>query len=176
MDTIVIAFSYEREAYIRAMRLYLRKSGATPAWALILLAAVLGLIGFLIFMTGVTPMVVVLLVLTAAAGVMGFTVWLVKPGRHYDRTPVLRERCLYRFSLEDIGVQNETGAGVLPWNFTRFWITPTDYYLVRDAESCLLLPRSAFEDADTCRRFEDLVMAANPGIKRRVYGKKHRSV
>ena len=172
MDTIVIAVSYEREDYVRAMRFFLRKSGATPGWALLVLAGVLDLIGFLIWMTGLTPMVLVLLALTLAAALMGVLVWLVKPGRHYDSTPSLRERCLYRFSLEDIGVQNETGAGILPWTFSRFWITPTHYYLVRDGESCLLLPRSAFEDRETCRRFEALVMAANPGIKRRAFSKR----
>lgn len=170
MDPVSVSFLYEKDEYVRAVRFYLRKSGTTPLWDVFVLLVILALVGVMVYFMGVTPMVIVLLVLTAVVLVMGGYLYLLSPGYQYDRMPKLREHHTLHFSMEDIGLQTATVAGVVKWDYTKFWISKTDYYLIQSRQVYTILPKRIFRDDQERSRFEAIVLAANPGIKRRVFG------
>lgn len=169
MDTVCVSYLYEKDEYVRAVRFYLRKSGVTPIWNIFVLIGIMALEGVMVYFMGVTPMVIVLLVLTVAVLVMGLYLYFLSPGFQYDRNPKFREYYTLRFSQEDIGVQSETAAGIMKWTYTKLWISKTDYYLIQNQQNYTILPKRIFQDDAQCARFEAIVLAANPGIKRRVF-------
>ena len=170
-EEITITHRLEREDYVRAMRLYLRKSGAIPWWYLPLFGAALVLVGVMIRLAGVTPIAVTVLVVTAgtALGIGGIYIW--GPGWRYDRTPALWATTQLCFSREDIGIQDEEGAGIFPWELTRFWISTADYFLIRSRQDYLIVPKALFPDEETRRQFEALVIRANPQAVCRRFGR-----
>lgn len=170
-EEITITHQLEREDYVRAMRLYLRKSGTIPWWYLPLFGVALVLVGVMIHLAGVTPIAITVLVAAAgvALGILG--VYVLGPGYRYDRTPGLWARTRLCFSQEDIAFQSEEGAGLLPWELTRFWISPTDYFLIRSRQDYLIVPKALFADEETRRRFEALVIRANPQAACRRFGR-----
>lgn len=170
-EEITITHQLEREDYVRAMQLYLRKSGTIPWWYLPLFGVALVLVGVMIRLAGVTPIAITVLVAVAgvALGILG--VYVLGPGYRYDRTPGLWARTRLCFSQEDIAFQSEEGAGLLPWELTRFWISPTDYYLIRSRQDYLIVPKALFADEETRRRFEALVIRANPQAICRRFGR-----
>lgn len=169
MDMVSVSYFYEKDEYVRAVRFFLRKSGATPLWNVFVFAAVLAAVGVMIRLGGVTPMVIVLLVLLGVVLASGCVVFFVMPGYQYDRLPKLRERTTLRFSREDIGVRSDCAAGVIKWAYAKFWISRTDYYLIQSRQVYTILPKRIFQSDEERSRFEEIVLEANPGIKRRVF-------
>ena len=161
-EYITITYRLDRADYVRATRFYLRKSGVTPGWYIPLFALVVALVGVMVYYAGVTPIAVTVLVVAAVAAAGILAVYLVGPGRRYDRTPALWIQAQLRFSVEDIAFQTEEGAGILPWGLARFWISPTDYYLIRTRQDYLIVPKEFFPDDEARCRFETLVVQANP--------------
>ena len=170
-EYVTVQHHLDRGDYVRAMRLYLRKSGITPGWYLPLFAGVVALVGVMIRLAGVTPIAVTVLVVAAGAALGVLAVYVLGPGRRYDRTPALWGTTQLRFSREDIAFQNEEGAGLLPWELTRFWISATDYYLIRTPQDYLIVPRALLGGEEACRRFEALVIRANPQARCRRFSR-----
>lgn len=167
MEPVRVQFQYTKEEYVRAVRFYLRKSGTTPLWDIAVFAGILALVFMMIYLTGITPMTVALLVLLAVVSGLGAVVYLFMPGYQYDHTPqILEQRTLY-FTVDDIGIQTASSAGIVKWTFTKFWCSKTDYYLIQNRQVYTLLPKRIFADDAERYRFEQIVMAANPNIRRR---------
>lgn len=165
LEPVSISFRYERLEYIQSVRRYLRMCGVIHRWDWAVLAAILAAVGWIIRLTGITPMVVVLLVLTAVVAAMAGIVYGWMPGRQFDHTPQLRECCTIHFSVEDIGIQRETAAGVVPWSCRKLWSSPSSYYLIQSRQNCIILPKRAFRSQADRLRFEEIAAAANPDAK-----------
>ena len=166
MEPVSLSVEYRRADYVRAVRFYLRKS--TPLWwDLPLLAAVLLLVGVLFRLFGFTPMVAVLLTLMGLVLAVKCIVYLYLPGYQFDHTPQLRERCMLHFSVEDIGIHGTDAAAVVPWRYYALWSSQTDYYLIQNRQSYLILPRACFDSQADQIRFEQIAQAANPNLTRK---------
>ncbi|MCI8477311.1 MAG: hypothetical protein HFE97_03035 [Oscillospiraceae bacterium] len=168
MEPVSLSFVYRREDYVRAVRFYLRKSGALLFWlGLLLMIAVMLLVGVLFHLFGFTPMAAVLLALAGLVLIVDLTVYWVLPGLRFDRNPQLQEKRILHFSVEDIGIQGEQAAGLVPWSYQALWSSRTDYYLIQSRQDYLILPRDAFSSRGDQLRFEQIVQMANPEIRRK---------
>lgn len=161
-----VTFSLSRAEYVRAVRCYLRKSHLV-SWVQVLFIlialAVSAVMGILMErMSFLNTLLVVLSVMVA-----GYGGWLyvVKPGRIYDRNPELGARVSFFFSREDMARQDEKTAVLLDWDLKKLWRGKEFYYLFRGDEGYLLLPRSAFRSEEDQRRFEALALDACPEAK-----------
>lgn len=170
-EVITITHRLDRGDYVRAMRLYLRKSGAIPWWYLPLFVLVAALVGVMIHFAGVTPIAITVLAAAVGVALALLGVYLFGPGRRYDRTPALWTATRLSFSQEDITFQTEEGAGITPWGLTKFWIGPADYFLIQSPQDYLIIPKALLGDEETCRRFEALVIRANPQARCRRFGR-----
>lgn len=170
-EIITITHRLDRGDYVRAMRLYLRKSGAIPWWYIPVFVLAVILVGVMIRFAGVTPIAITVLVAAAGAAIGILVVYLAGPGRRYDRTPALWTTTQISFSQEDITFQTEEEAGIAPWALTKFWIGPADYFLIQSPQDYLIIPKALLGDEETCRRFEGLVIRANPQARCRRFGR-----
>lgn len=169
MKEIRVNLQYLRSEYIRGIRLYLRKSGVAGPRDVILVLAVFVLSCGLIWLTGMTVVNTALVVLLVMAVAMGLFVYLIRPGYQFDHTPSCRDSTAYTFTKEDIGLQNETVAGVFQWTFTKLWNTEEFYFLIQDKQSYSMLPKRIFGGPKEWSAFEEMVLEALPEIKYKDY-------
>ena len=166
---IRVELCYGRGEYIRAVRLYLRKSGIASRWDVLIVPLIAALAGVLIWLKGMTFLNTALVVLLVIALCMGLFVYFVQPGRVYDRSPPLRRAVTYTFTPEDIGVRGEEVMGSAPWQFTKFWSTEEFYFLVERQYRYTILPKRIFSGQEQRAHFEAMVMEANQGIRWKEY-------
>ena len=111
-----------------------------------------------------------LLVLAVMLAVYSLYQYLLKPGRIFDRDPMLHREVRFRFNGEDIARQDSEVAVLLDWRVSKVWRNRDFYFLFEGKESYILLPRWAFGSAEEEKQFERLVLVANPGVAWRNFG------
>lgn len=169
MNEIRVILQFNRGEYVRGMRYYMRKSGVAGPRSMALFLLITACTCGLFWLTGTNLLntaVLVLLVLWAAR-VGGL--YFIAPGRGFDKDEKLRQRTSYTFTKADIGMQNESTAGVFPWTFTAFWSTGEFYYLIQSQSSFTMLPKHIFSDDRARADFEEMVKVALPDVRYKVY-------
>ena len=109
-------------------------------------------------------------VLAVMLAVYSLYQYLLKPGRIFDRDPMLHREVRFRFNGEDIARQDSEVAVLLDWRVSKVWRNRDFYFLFEGKESYILLPRWAFGSAEEEKQFERLVLVANPGVAWRNFG------
>ena len=106
-----------------------------------------------------------LVVLSAMVALYGLWLYVIQPGRIYDKNPALGRQVSFLFNREDLSRQDAETAVLLDWDLRRLWRGKEFYYLFRGEEGYLLLPRSAFRSEEDRLRFEFLAQTACPEAK-----------
>lgn len=165
-EEVYITFSLSRAEYVRAVRYYLRKSHLV-SWvqALVILialgaAAVMG-----VLMERMSFLCTLLVVLSVMVALCGLWLYVIQPGRIYDKHPELGRQVSFLFNQEDLSRQDAETAVLLDWDLRRLWRGREFYYLFRGEEGYLLLPRSAFRSEEDRLQFEFLAQTACPEVK-----------
>ena len=165
-EEVRVTFSLSRAEYVRAVRYYLRKSHLV-SWvqALVILialgaAAVMG-----ILMERMSFLCTLLVVLSVMVALYGLWLYVIQPGRIYDKNPALGRQVSFLFNREDLSRQDEQTAVLLDWDLKKLWRGKEFSYLVRGEEGYLLLPRSAFRSEEDRLQFEFLAQTACPEVK-----------
>lgn len=165
-EEVYITFSLSRAEYVRAVRYYLRKSHLV-SWvqALVILialgaAAVMG-----VLMERMSFLCTLLVVLSVMVALCGLWLYIIQPGRIYDKHPELGRQVSFLFNQEDLSRQDAETAVLLDWDLRRLWRGREFYYLFRGEEGYLLLPRSAFRSEEDRLQFEFLAQTACPEVK-----------
>ena len=148
------------------MRYYLRKSHLV-SWvqALVILialgaAAVMG-----VLMERMSFLCTLLVVLSVMVALCGLWLYVIQPGRIYDKHPELGRQVSFLFNQEDLSRQDAETAVLLDWDLKKLWRGKEFYYLFRREEGYLLLPRSAFRSEEDRLQFEFLAQTACPEVK-----------
>ena len=165
-EEVRVTFSLSRAEYVRAVRYYLRKSHLV-SWvqALVILialgaAAVMG-----VLMERMSFLCTLLVVLSVMVALCGLWLYVIQPGRIYDKHPELGRQVSFLFNQEDMSRQDAETAVLLDWDLRRLWRGREFYYLFRGEEGYLLLPRAAFRSEEDRLRFEFLAQTACPEAK-----------
>lgn len=165
-EEVRVTFSLSRAEYVRAVRYYLRKSHLV-SWvqALVILialgaAAVMG-----VLMERMSFLCTLLVVLSVMVALYGLWLYVIQPGRIYDKNPALGRQVSFLFNREDLSRQDEQTAVLLDWDLKKLWRGKEFYYLFRREEGYLLLPRSAFRSEEDRLQFEFLAQTACPEVK-----------
>lgn len=168
---IEVAFRLSRSEYVRALRFCLRKRHLVSWIQLLTIAAALALAVVMArVMERVSVLCTMLFVLAVMLAVYSLYQYLLKPGRIFDRDPMLHREVRFRFNGEDIARQDSEVAVLLDWRVSKVWRNRDFYFLFEGKESYILLPRRAFGSAEEEKQFERLVLAANPGVAWRNFG------
>lgn len=165
-EEVRVTFSLSRAEYVRAVRYYLRKSHLVSwvqAVVLIIALAAAAVMGTL--MEQMSFLCTLLVVLSAMVALYGVWLYVIQPGRIYDKNPALGRQVSFLFNREDLSRQDEETAVLLDWDLKMLWRSKEFYYLFRGAEGYLLLPRSAFQSEEDRLRFEFLAQTACPEAK-----------
>lgn len=165
-EEVRVTFSLSRAEYVRAVRYYLRKSHLV-SWvqALVILialgaAAVMG-----VLMERMSFLCTLLVVLSVMVALCGLWLYVIQPGRIYDKHPELGRQVSFLFNQEDLSRQDAETAVLLDWDLKKLWRGKEFYYLFRREEGYLLLPRSAFRSEEDRLQFEFLAQTACPEVK-----------
>ena len=165
-EEVRVTFSLSRAEYVRAVRYYLRKSHLV-SWvqALVILialgaAAVMG-----VLMERMSFLCTLLVVLSVMVALCGLWLYVIQPGRIYDKHPELGRQVSFLFNQEDLSRQDAESAVLLDWDLKKLWRGKEFYYLFRREEGYLLLPRSAFRSEEDRLQFEFLAQTACPEVK-----------
>ena len=165
-EEVRVTFSLSRAEYVRAVRYYLRKSYLV-SWvqALVILialgaAAVMG-----VLMERMSFLCTLLVVLSVMVALCGLWLYVIQPGRIYDKHPELGRQVSFLFNQEDLSRQDAETAVLLDWDLKKLWRGKEFYYLFRREEGYLLLPRSAFRSEEDRLQFEFLAQTACPEVK-----------
>ena len=138
-EEVRVTFSLSRAEYVRAVRYYLRKSHLV-SWvqALVILialgaAAVMG-----ILMERMSFLCTLLVVLSVMVALYGLWLYVIQPGRIYDKNPALGRQVSFLFNREDLSRQDEQTAVLLDWDLKKLWRGKEFYYssAERRATSC----------------------------------------
>lgn len=168
---IEVAFQLSRSEYVRALRFCLRKRHLVSWIQLLTIAAALALAVVMArVMERVSVLCTMLFVLAVMLAVYSLYQYLLKPGRIFDRDPMLHREVRFRFNGEDIARQDSEVAVLLDWRVSKVWRNRDFYFLFEGKESYILLPRRAFGSAEEEKQFERLVLVANPGVAWRNFG------
>ena len=168
---IEVAFRLSRSEYVRALRFCLRKRHLVSWVPLLVIAVALALsVVMALLMERVSFLCTMILVLAVMLAVYSLYQYLLKPGRIFDRDPMLHRDIRFRFTGEDIARQDSETAVLLDWRVSKVWRNRDFYFLFEGKESYILLPRRAFGSAEEEKRFERLVLEANPGVAWRNFG------
>ncbi|WP_418779501.1 YcxB family protein [Intestinimonas sp.] len=168
---IEVAFRLSRSEYVRALRFCLRKRHLVSWIQLLTIAVALALAVVMArVMERVSVLCTMLFVLAVMLAVYSLYQYLLKPGRIFDRDPMLHREVRFRFNGEDIARQDSEVAVLLDWRVSKVWRNRDFYFLFEGKESYILLPRRAFGSAEEEKQFERLVLAANPGVAWRNFG------
>ena len=172
---IEVAFRLSRSEYVRALRFCLRKRHLVSWIQLLTIAVALALAVVMArVMERVSVLCTMLFVLAVMLAVMlavySLYQYLLKPGRIFDRDPMLHREVRFRFNGEDIARQDSEVAVLLDWRVSKVWRNRDFYFLFEGKESYILLPRRAFGSAEEEKQFERLVLVANPGVAWRNFG------
>ena len=168
---IVVAFQLSRSEYVRALRFCLRKRHLVSWIQLLTIAVALALAVVMArVMERVSVLCTMLFVLAVMLAVYSLYQYLLKPGRIFDRDPMLHREVRFRFNGEDIARQDSEVAVLLDWRVSKVWRNRDFYFLFEGKESYILLPRRAFGSAEEEKQFERLVLVANPGVAWRNFG------
>lgn len=168
---IEVAFQLSRSEYVRALRFCLRKRHLVSWIQLLTIAVALALsVVMALVMERVSVLCTMLFVLAVMLAVYSLYQYLLKPGRIFDRDPMLHREVRFRFNGEDIARQDSEVAVLLDWRVSKVWRNRDFYFLFEGKESYILLPRRAFGSAEEEKQFERLVLAANPGVAWRNFG------
>ena len=168
---IEVAFRLSRSEYVRALRFCLRKRHLVSWIQLLTIAVALALAVVMArVMERVSVLCTMLFVLAVMLAVYSLYQCLIKPGRIFDRDPMLHREVRFRFNGEDIARQDSEVAVLLDWRVSKVWRNRDFYFLFEGKESYILLPRRAFGSAEEEKQFERLVLAANPGVAWRNFG------
>lgn len=166
-----VRFRLDRAEYVRGVRYYLRKSYLVSWVQLVIVLAVLGAVLGLTWAMGrlnfLNTLILVLLLLVSGYG--GF-LYLLQPGRYYDRHPELGKEVTYVFSREDLSRQDDKAAAIYDWNVKKLWRGRAFYYLFTGEEGYTMLPYRAFQSESDRETFEELVVDANRDLKVRNCG------
>ena len=165
------AFQLSRSEYVRALRFCLRKRHLVSWIQLLTIAVALALsVVMALVMERVSVLCTMLFVMAVMLAVYSLYQYLLKPGRIFDRDPMLHREVRFRFNGEDIARQDSEVAVLLDWRVSKVWRNRDFYFLFEGKESYILLPRRAFGSAEEEKQFERLVLAANPGVAWRNFG------
>ena len=165
------AFQLSRSEYVRALQFCLRKRHLVSWIQLLTIAVALALAVVMArVMERVSVLCTMLFVLAVMLAVYSLYQYLLKPGRIFDRDPMLHREVRFRFNGEDIARQDSEVAVLLDWRVSKVWRNRDFYFLFEGKESYILLPRRAFGSAEEEKQFERLVLAANPGVAWRNFG------
>ena len=165
------AFRLSRSEYVRALRFCLRKRHLVSWIQLLTIAVALALAVVMArVMERVSVLCTMLFVLAVMLAVYSLYQYLLKPGRIFDRDPMLHREVRFRFNGEDIARQDSEVAVLLDWRVSKVWRNRDFYFLFEGKESYILLPRRAFGSAEEEKQFERLVLVANPGVAWRNFG------
>lgn len=168
---IEVAFQLSRSEYVRALRFCLRKRHLVSWIQLLTIAVALALAVVMArVMERVSVLCTMLFVLAVMLAVYSLYQYLIKPGRIFDRDPMLHREVRFRFNGEDIARQDSEVAVLLDWRVSKVWRNRDFYFLFEGKESYILLPRRAFGSAEEEKQFERLVLVANPGVAWRNFG------
>ena len=168
---IEVAFRLSRSEYVRALRFCLRKRHLVSWIQLLTIAVALALAVVMErVMERVSVLCTMLFVLAVMLAVYSLYQYLLKPGRIFDRDPMLHREVRFRFNGEDIARQDSEVAVLLDWRVSKVWRNRDFYFLFEGKESYILLPRRAFGSAEEEKQFERLVLVANPGVAWRNFG------
>ena len=168
---IEVAFRLSRSEYVRALRFCLRKRHLVSWIQLLTIAVALALAVVMArVMERVSVLCTMLFVLAVMLAVYSLYQYLLKPGRIFDRDPMLHREVRFRFNGEDIARQDSEVAVLLDWRVSKVWRNRDFYFLFEGTESYILLPRWAFGSAEEEKQFERLVLVANPGVAWRNFG------
>ena len=168
---IEVAFQLSRSEYVRALRFCLRKRHLVSWIQLLTIAVALALAVVMArVMEWVSVLCTMLFVLAVMLAVYSLYQYLLKPGRIFDRDPMLHREVRFRFNGEDIARQDSEVAVLLDWRVSKVWRNRDFYFLFEGKESYILLPRRAFGSAEEEKQFERLVLVANPGVAWRTFG------
>lgn len=168
---IEVAFQLSRSEYVRALRFCLRKRHLVSWIQLLTIAVALALsVVMAQVMERVSVLCTMLFVLAVMLAVYSLYQYLLKPGRIFDRDPMLHREVRFRFNGEDIARQDSEVAVLLDWRVSKVWRNRDFYFLFEGKESYILLPRRAFGSAEEEKQFERLVLVANPGVAWRNFG------
>ena len=168
---IEVAFRLSRSEYVRALRFCLRKRHLVSWIQLLTIAVALALAVVMArVMERVSILCTMLFVLAVMLAVYSLYQYLLKPGRIFDRDPMLHREVRFRFNGEDIARQDSEVAVLLDWRVSKVWRNRDFYFLFEGKESYILLPRRAFGSAEEEKQFERLVLVANPGVAWRNFG------
>ncbi|WP_278895280.1 YcxB family protein [Intestinimonas massiliensis (ex Afouda et al. 2020)] len=171
MMEIEVAFRLSRSEYVRALRFCLRKRHLVSWIQLLTIAVALALAVVMArVMERVSVLCTMLFVLAVMLAVYSLYQYLLKPGRIFDRDPMLHREVRFRFNGEDIARQDSEVAVLLDWRVSKVWRNRDFYFLFEGKESYILLPRRAFGSAEEEKQFERLVLVANPGVAWRNFG------
>ena len=165
-EAVRASFSLSRAEYVRAVRYYLRKSHLV-SWvqALVILLALAAAAVMGALMERMSFLCTLLVVLSAMVALYGGWLYVVKPGRMYDRDPTLGRPVSFLFNREDLARQDEKTAVLLDWKLQALWRGKEFYYLFREGEGYLLLPKTAFSSEEDRLAFERLALTACPTAK-----------
>ena len=165
-EQVRASFQLSREEDVRAVRCYLRKSHLV-SWIQVLVilialgaAAVMG-----ILMERMSFLCTLLVVLSVMVALYGLWLYVIQPGRIYDKNPALGRQVSFLFNREDLSRQDEQTAVLLDWDLKKLWRGKEFYYLFRGEDGYLLLPRSAFRSEEDRLQFEFLAQTACPEVK-----------
>ena len=168
---IEVAFQLSRSEYVRALRFCLRKRHLVSWIQLLTIAVALALAVVMArVMERVSVLCTMLFVLAVMLAVYSLYQYLLKPGRIFDRDPMLHREVRFRFNGEDIARQDSEVAVLLDWRVSKVWRNRDFYFLFEGKESYILLPRRAFGSAEEEKQFERLVLVAIPGVAWRNFG------
>jgi hypothetical protein len=160
--SMVLDFQYSKEEFVKSRRKYLLMSKA------ILLQLVIIPIAFFVYiiflcMKGLT-------IFTASIGIVFlfdiyliFMVYIVQPGRFYERTEKFHEEYHMEFLEDKIVFHTEGIHSELLWNiFSALWENKKYYYLIQSRGSYSVIPKRVFSSKEQRKEFKELFRSKNP--------------
>lgn len=177
-----IKFQYTREEYVEARRLFLRMSRLVTPLSLALWGLAVAAELWSVLSSGATPTTLLLGLLLLFAGVMLGQLYLIRPGRLFDRTPWMQQPCLLEYSREGVTLEGEGMRVSVPWkDCASLWETPQWFFLLPlhrqplhrqgGPGRCILIPKEGFAAPGGCTAFRELALEQLGEANHRCYAR-----
>ncbi len=106
-----------------------------------------------------------LVVLSAMVALYGVWLYVIQPGRIYDKNPALGRQVSFLFNREDLSRQDEETAVLLDWDLKMLWRSKEFYYLFRGAEALGRQVSFLFNREDLSRQDEETAVLLDWDLK-----------
>ncbi len=163
---ITVMVHHEKGTFLRGMGFYLTTSRVINPWRVpIIIGIILVSLVFTWMMGELSLLNLSVIVFSCMALLVDGVRYLWIPRKLYRELEGNEKERTYRFSNEDITIQNQEEAGIYDWNLAQLWRGGGYYFLILTDGSYHMIPIGGFQSKEEEKSFIQMARDNSPTLK-----------